>query len=104
MMGHIVCAFQIPAMSHLHRTFPRVWPECQSRVFFSISQKGGTSQNRQHHEGTHQTLEQIYVSEIQTLNPTHRTFCKIEMAKKYPVDFEAAARTPSSRASKQAPT
>ena len=34
----------------------------------------------------------------------HRTFWEIEMAKKYPVDFEAAARTPSSRASKRAPT
>ena len=28
----------------------------------------------------------------------HRTFWEIEMAKKYPVDFEAAARTPSSTA------
>ena len=34
----------------------------------------------------------------------HRTFWEIEMAKKYPVDFEAVVRTPSSRASKGAPT
>ena len=34
----------------------------------------------------------------------HRTLWEIEMAKKYPVDFEAVARTPSSRASKRAPT
>ena len=32
--------------------------------------------------------------------PSHRTFREIEMAKKYPVDFEAAERTPSSRALK----
>ena len=34
----------------------------------------------------------------------HRTFWEIKMAKKYPVDFEAAARTPSFRALKRAPT
>ena len=31
----------------------------------------------------------------------HCTFWEIEMAKKYPVDFEAAAITPSSRADPQ---
>ena len=34
----------------------------------------------------------------------HGTFWEIVMAKKYPVDFEATVRTPSSRALKRAPT
>ena len=33
-----------------------------------------------------------------------RTFWEIEVAKKYPVDFEATASAPSSRTQKQAPT
>ena len=34
----------------------------------------------------------------------HRTSGQLEMAKKYPMDFEGTMRTPSSRASKRAPT
>jgi len=37
------------------------------------------------------------------MNPGHRTLWEIEMAKKYPVDFKAAVRTPSSRASIEPP-
>ena len=38
------------------------------------------------------------------VSPRHRTSREIEMRKKYPVDLKAAMRTPSSKASKRAPT